>query len=175
MGSLFGAGWSFDPVSQVAESWQAWKEVRDGYTTEQLAEDFDSAVEVRGDDPVMGVYTSPDWVGFATDGGGNQLAVDLAPLPGRANTARCPPPNANSSSNRRAASPRTTSSAGTQAEYSWTPRRAAQVIRTESPDQACTAAGTTMSTSPLSPRSRARTGTACGGVCTRACGSLGGN
>lgn len=33
-------------------------------------------------DPVMSVYTSPDWVGFATDGGGNQLAVDLAPLPG---------------------------------------------------------------------------------------------
>lgn len=82
VGSLFGEGWSFDPVSKVAEGWQAWKEVRDGYSPEELAENFDSAVDVRGTDPVMPVYTSPDWVGFATDGGGNQLAVDLAPLPG---------------------------------------------------------------------------------------------
>ena len=80
--ALFGDGWSFDPLSKLAEGWIAWKEVRDGYTPEQLADDFDSAVEVRGEDPVMSVYTSPDWVGFATDGGGNQLAVDLAPRPG---------------------------------------------------------------------------------------------
>ena len=80
--AVFGDGWSFDPVGKVAEGWQNWKEVRDGYSPEQLADDFDSAVEVRADDPVQGLYTSPDWVGFATDGGGNQLAVDLAPLPG---------------------------------------------------------------------------------------------
>ncbi len=80
--ALFGDGWSFDPVGKVTDGWTMWKEVRDGYTPEELADDFDSAVEVRGEDPVMAVYTSPDWVGFATDGGGNQLAVDLAPRPG---------------------------------------------------------------------------------------------
>ncbi|MCE0539598.1 SMI1/KNR4 family protein [Kineosporia rhizophila] len=80
--AVFGDGWSFDPVGKVADGWRNWDEVRAGYTPEQLAEDFDSAVEVRDGDPVQGLYTSPDWIGFATDGGGNQLAVDLVPQPG---------------------------------------------------------------------------------------------
>nr|WP_269329610.1 SMI1/KNR4 family protein [Kineosporia babensis] len=80
--ALFGDGWSFDPVSKVADGWTMWKEVRDGYSPQELADNFDSAVEVRAGDPVQGLYTSPDWIGFATDGGGNQLAVDLAPAAG---------------------------------------------------------------------------------------------
>jgi len=32
--------------------------------------------------PVKPIYTSADWIPFATDGGGNSLAVDLAPEPG---------------------------------------------------------------------------------------------
>jgi len=80
--ALFGDGWNFDPLERVAQGWTAWQEIRESYTAQELAEDFDRAVEVRGDDPVLGVYTCADWIGFATDGGGNQLAVDLAPRPG---------------------------------------------------------------------------------------------
>ncbi len=69
-------------MAKVADGWTGWKEVRDGYTAAELAENFDRAVEVRESDPVKGLYTSPDWIGFATDGGGNQLAVDLVPEPG---------------------------------------------------------------------------------------------
>ncbi|MBT0768053.1 SMI1/KNR4 family protein [Kineosporia sp. J2-2] len=80
--ALFGDGWGFDPVAKLADGWRAWQEVRSGYTPQELAKNFDRAVEVREGDPVQGLYTSPDWIGFATDGGGNQLAVDLTPAPG---------------------------------------------------------------------------------------------
>lgn len=80
--ALFGDGWNFDPLVRVVEDWIAWKQIREAYTAQQLADGFDRVVEVRGEDPVRGMYTCADWIGFATDGGGNQLAVDLAPQPG---------------------------------------------------------------------------------------------
>jgi len=82
VGSLFGAGWSFDSLQQLESGYRAWADVRGGYTTDELASDFDDMVEVRGNDPVKKLYTCPDWLPFATDGGGNSLAVDLAPEPG---------------------------------------------------------------------------------------------
>ena len=82
VGSLFGAGWSFDPLQRLQSGYQGWADVRGGYTADELVTDFDEAVEVRGDDPVKKRYSSPDWIPFATDGGGNSLAVDLDPAPG---------------------------------------------------------------------------------------------
>jgi len=82
VGSLFGEGWSFDSLEHLVSGYRMWADVRGGYTADELATDFDEAVEVRGDDPVRKLYTCPDWLPFATDGGGNALAVDLAPAPG---------------------------------------------------------------------------------------------
>ena len=81
-GSLFGAGWTFDSLEELKTQYQSWADIRGYYTPGELADDFDSAVEVRGDDPVKRLYTSADWIPFATDGGGNSLAADLAPEPG---------------------------------------------------------------------------------------------
>jgi cell wall assembly regulator SMI1 len=81
-GSLFGDGWTFDRLDQLQIWYRGWAEIRAYYTPEELAEDFDFDVVVRGDDPVKPLYTSADWIPFATDGGGNSLAADLAPEPG---------------------------------------------------------------------------------------------
>lgn len=79
VGSVFGAGWTFAPLTGLVQDWTGWQEVRAGSTPEQLRDDFDDVIDVRGTDPVLGVYTHADWVAFAVDGGGNALAVDLAP------------------------------------------------------------------------------------------------
>ena len=81
-GSLFGEGWTFSSLEELAAQYRSWADIRAHYTPRQLADDFDSAVAVRGDDPVKPVYTCAAWIPFATDGGGNSLAVDLAPEPG---------------------------------------------------------------------------------------------
>jgi len=82
VGALFGAGWSFDPLPQLVSGYRTWADIRGEYSANDLATDFDEMVEVRGDDPVQKLYTCPDWLPFATDGGGNALAVDRAPAPG---------------------------------------------------------------------------------------------
>lgn len=82
VGSVFGAGWTFAPLTGLVQDWAGWQEVRDGSTPEQLRDDFDDVIEVRGADPVLSVYTCADWIAFAVDGGGNALAVDLAPTAG---------------------------------------------------------------------------------------------
>ena len=80
--SLFGAGWTFNDLARLRAEYQAWADIRAQYTPDELADDFDDMVEVRGDDPVKPLYTSADWIPFATDGGGNSLAADLDPEPG---------------------------------------------------------------------------------------------
>ena len=81
-GSLFGDMWKFDSLAKLQTWYGGWADIRAYYTPEELADDFDSVIEVRGDDPVKPIYTRADWIPFATDGGGNHLAVDLAPEPG---------------------------------------------------------------------------------------------
>ena len=78
---LFG-GFEFNSLERIAYEWTGWREIRDQHTPEQLAEDFDDSVEVRAGDPVKKHYTHQAWIPFATDGGGNSLALDLAPEPG---------------------------------------------------------------------------------------------
>lgn len=82
IGSVFGGGWTFASLAQLVQGWIGWRDVRDSYSPEDLAGNFDQAVEVRGDDPVLRVYTHADWIPFAIDGGGNALAADLAPTEG---------------------------------------------------------------------------------------------
>jgi cell wall assembly regulator SMI1 len=82
VGSLFGAGWTFSTLQQLQTDYRGWADIRAYYTPAELAEDFDSVIEVRGGDPVKPLYTCAGWIPFATDGGGNSLAVDLAPQPG---------------------------------------------------------------------------------------------
>ena len=78
---LFG-GYEFNTLVEVAFHWSSWREIRDQSTPDELANDFDSHVEVRGSDPVRKLYTHAAWIPFATDGGGNSLALDLDPAPG---------------------------------------------------------------------------------------------
>ena len=80
--SLFGSGWTFNPLATLQAEYRNWADIRAAYSPAELADDFDSAVEVRPDDPVKPLYTCADWIPFATDGGGNSLAADLAPEPG---------------------------------------------------------------------------------------------
>ena len=82
VGSLLGAGWTFSTLRQLRTDYRGWADLRAYYTPAELTEDFDEVIEVRGDDPVKAVYTCADWIPFATDGGGNSLAADLAPEPG---------------------------------------------------------------------------------------------
>jgi cell wall assembly regulator SMI1 len=82
VGSLFGEGWTFSPLDRLQTDYRGWAELRASYTPAELAEQFDDVIEVRGNDPVKPVYTCADWIPFATDGGGNSLAADLAPEPG---------------------------------------------------------------------------------------------
>lgn len=81
-GSLFGDGWTFNPLTELRTQYQGWADLRAQYTPDELADDFDSVIAVRGSDPVQPLYTCADWIPFATDGGGNSLAADLAPEPG---------------------------------------------------------------------------------------------
>lgn len=84
LGPLFGGGWDFRTLRQLENDYRSWADLREQYTPEELAEEFDDVIEVRGSDPVKRRYTCADWIPFATDGGGNSLAVDLAPEPGGA-------------------------------------------------------------------------------------------
>jgi cell wall assembly regulator SMI1 len=80
--SLFGGGWTFNDLARLVSEYQTWAGIRAQYTPEQLAGSFDDAVEVRDGDPVRALYSSAGWIPFATDGGGNSLAVDLDPACG---------------------------------------------------------------------------------------------
>lgn len=82
VGSLFGAGWTFSSLRELQSEYHGWADLRAHYTPAELATDFDDMIEVRGGDPVKPLYTCADWIPFATDGGGNSLAADLAPEPG---------------------------------------------------------------------------------------------
>jgi cell wall assembly regulator SMI1 len=82
VGSLFGAGWTFNRLDRLRSEYRAWAQLRAHYTPDELADEFDGAVAVRGGDPVKPRYTCAGWIPFATDGGGNSLAADLAPEPG---------------------------------------------------------------------------------------------
>jgi cell wall assembly regulator SMI1 len=82
VGSFFGAGWTFNGLAGLRTEYQGWSSLRAQYTPDELVDDFDSVIEVRGDDPVKPLYSCADWIPFATDGGGNSLAADLAPEPG---------------------------------------------------------------------------------------------
>ncbi len=78
---LFG-GYEFNTLNDVAAQWAAWRDIREHYTPAELDENFNDSVEVRGHDPVRKLYTHESWIPFATDGGGNSLALDLDPAAG---------------------------------------------------------------------------------------------
>lgn len=79
---IFG-GYEFNSLERTAWEWTSWREIRDQSSAEEL-EDFDRSVDVRAGHPVRKLYTHPLWVPFATDGGGNSLALDLDPCLGGA-------------------------------------------------------------------------------------------
>jgi cell wall assembly regulator SMI1 len=80
LGPLFGDGWAFNTLQKLQAEYQSWVQMHDQYSPAELAE-FDEFVKVRDGDPVKPLYMSADWIPFATDGGGNSLAADLAPEP----------------------------------------------------------------------------------------------
>ncbi|HEY0932410.1 MAG TPA: cyclase family protein [Trebonia sp.] len=83
-------------VAAAEETRRAWAGLlaaaqRAGYAAHDLAAlyllsdgqvDWVGLADARGGDPVKPLYTSDGWIPFATDGGGNSLAADLAPEPG---------------------------------------------------------------------------------------------
>ena len=77
---IFGA-FEFNSLERVAAEWSSWREIRNRSTEEEL-DDFDLHVDVRAGDPVRKRYQHALWIPFATDGGGNSLALDLDPAPG---------------------------------------------------------------------------------------------
>ena len=78
---LFG-GYEFNSLERIAFHWGGWRDLREQSAPEQLEADFDDSVEVRAGHPVRKLYTHAAWIPFATDGGGNSLAIDLDPTPG---------------------------------------------------------------------------------------------
>ena len=78
---LFG-GYDFNSLEEMAVHWTGGREIRDQYTNDEMDINFNGNVEVRGRDPVRKLYTHAGWIPFATDGGGNSLAIDLDPAPG---------------------------------------------------------------------------------------------
>ena len=78
---LFG-GYEFNSLEEIAVQWANWREIRDQHTPAELDDFFNDSVEVRGHDPVRKLYTHESWIPFATDGGGNSLALDLDPTSG---------------------------------------------------------------------------------------------
>jgi cell wall assembly regulator SMI1 len=78
---LFG-GYEFNSLEDIAGQWASWREIREQYTPAELDDNFNDSVEVRGRDPVHKLYTHESWIPFATDGGGNSLALDLDPTAG---------------------------------------------------------------------------------------------
>jgi len=63
-------------AAQVVSNWTVWEEIFDGFDPDDLY----GAVEAA-DDRTVAMYTCPYWVPFAVDGGGNHVAIDLAPGP----------------------------------------------------------------------------------------------
>ena len=78
---LFG-GFEFNSLERMAYEWSGWREIRDQHTPLEMTDNFDDSVELRPGDPVKKLYSHQAWIPFATDGGGNSLAFDLAPEPG---------------------------------------------------------------------------------------------
>lgn len=78
---LFG-GYEFNSLEEVAFHWLSWREIREQSTLEELDATYNVHVDVRAGDPVRKAYTHAAWIPFATDGGGNSLAIDLDPAPG---------------------------------------------------------------------------------------------
>ena len=58
VGALFGDGWSFDTLSELAGGYRTWADVRGMYTAEELAADFDELIEVRTGDPVLQLFSA---------------------------------------------------------------------------------------------------------------------
>lgn len=61
-------------LEQVFSSWRSWKEIFDEWTLDDLQGNS------RGSNgKTLGMYTTPRWVPFTKDGGGNHWAFDLMP------------------------------------------------------------------------------------------------
>lgn len=67
-------------VGDALVQWNGWADIHRQHGPDMT--DFDSAITVRGDDPVRCVYWDLAWWPLAMDGGGNFLAVDTVPEPG---------------------------------------------------------------------------------------------
>ena len=70
------SAFSFPQVTYPMMGWRSFAAeagIAGSETTAELAEDFDSVIEVRGDDPVKPLCSCADGIPFATDGG-RQLA-----------------------------------------------------------------------------------------------------
>jgi cell wall assembly regulator SMI1 len=81
VGPFFGL-YEFLPLDEAVSHYRTWLEIY-----EEAGEEFASLYDwtrARAGDAVHGDYWRPGWFPFSHDGGGNSLAVDLAPPEGGA-------------------------------------------------------------------------------------------
>lgn len=70
-------GHEFLSAEGILDAWKNWKLIFDDWTLEDLMGNSES-----DGDRTLGIYTLPLWIPFIHDGGGNFIAIDLAPGPG---------------------------------------------------------------------------------------------
>lgn len=70
-------GLKFECLEGVRQEWDFWQEIGQQYP--EFATDIPSHSHPTG--AIRDAYTTPGWLGFLTDGGGNSVGLDLNPGP----------------------------------------------------------------------------------------------
>lgn len=75
VGGVFGL--KFEPLEGVRREWDSWQEIGAQYP--EFNTDIPSVSHPAG--AIRAAHTTPGWLGFLTDGGGNSVGLDLNPGP----------------------------------------------------------------------------------------------
>jgi cell wall assembly regulator SMI1 len=73
----FALGLHFLPLKQVGREWEMWEDI--GQSHPEMNAEIPSTSHPAG--AVRDAYTTPGWLGFLADGGGNSVGLDFNPGP----------------------------------------------------------------------------------------------
>lgn len=77
--ALFNNYYEFLSTWRAADGWRLWKSVQEDLGPDEMADIARVTVKVSQPDLVKKEYWIEGWLPFATDGGGNSLALDFMP------------------------------------------------------------------------------------------------
>lgn len=79
VGGVFGL--DFLSLERVSAEWRTWADIGGNPEWEDLNEDMASLAVSHPAGAIQAAYTTPGWLGFLADGGGNSVGLDFNPGP----------------------------------------------------------------------------------------------